>query len=58
MNGLTHKQAIQFIHRRLDGMLKGDQSLLLDEHLDTCDACRTYAREMQALPAHSQQLFS
>lgn len=51
MNGITHKQAIQFIHRRLDGMLKGNDALLLDEHLDSCDVCRTYASEMDVIPA-------
>jgi Tol biopolymer transport system component len=51
MNMISHKQAIQLIDRRLDGMLKANQQYLLDEHLRTCDSCRLYASEMDRIPA-------
>jgi Tol biopolymer transport system component len=51
MNGISHKQAIHLIHRRLDGMLKDSQILSLDEHLQTCEACRSYAHQMELLPS-------
>jgi Tol biopolymer transport system component len=50
MNGITHKQAIKWIHRRMDGMLKGNEASQLDEHLASCESCRTFANEMGTLP--------
>ena len=57
MNGISHKQAIHWIHRRLDGLLDEKQRLLLDEHLNSCDRCRAYASEMNLLPARLQNEF-
>lgn len=57
MNGITHKQAIQFIHLRLDGMLKADQAVFLDEHLEACESCRTYAQKLGTLPAYLNTQF-
>lgn len=57
MNNMSHKQAIKLIHLRLDGLLNESQSRSLKEHLDSCDTCRTYAAEMEILPAHLQKEF-
>ncbi|HSL42606.1 MAG TPA: zf-HC2 domain-containing protein [Anaerolineales bacterium] len=57
MNGISHKQAIKWIYRRLDGLLTENQTLLLDQHLDSCDTCRAYAAEIDLLPAHLQSQF-
>ena len=57
MSGISHKQAIQLIHRRLDGLLNEIQLLSLDEHLQSCDECRAYASEMDLLPMHLRHEF-
>jgi Tol biopolymer transport system component len=57
MNGISHKHAIKLIDRRLDGLLNEKQLLSLEEHLLTCDSCRTYSTEMDLLPAHIQNEF-
>lgn len=57
MNGISHKQAIQLTHRRLDGMLKEKQGLLLEEHLASCASCRPYVSEMELLPDRLQREF-
>lgn len=57
MNQVSHKQAIQWIHRRLDGLLTPKETLVLDEHLHSCDSCRAYAGEMDLLPADLQNEF-
>src|SRR5688572_1761209 len=57
MNGISHKQAIQLIHRRLDGLLNESQLLALEEHLGSCDSCRAYAIDMDGLSAHLQNEF-
>lgn len=57
MNGISHKQAIIWIHRRLDGLLAKKETLVLDEHLHSCDSCRAYAAEMDLLPARLQSEF-
>ncbi|HET9913583.1 MAG TPA: DPP IV N-terminal domain-containing protein [Anaerolineales bacterium] len=57
MNQISHKQAIKWIHRRLDGLLTKKQHSLLDEHLYSCDSCRAYAAEMDWLPAQLQNKF-
>src|SRR5688572_677622 len=57
MNGISHKQATQWIHRRLDGLLNESQLLLLEEHLGSCDSCRAYAIDMDGLSAHVQNEF-
>jgi Tol biopolymer transport system component len=57
MNGISHKQAIQLIHRRLDGLLNESQLLLLHEHLNSCDSCRVYSINMDGLAAHLQNEF-
>lgn len=57
MSGITHKQAIRLIHRRLDGLLNGNQLLSLEEHLRSCDSCRAYAAEMDLLPTRLQNEF-
>jgi Tol biopolymer transport system component len=54
MNGISHKQATQWVHRRLDGLLNESQLLLLDEHLGSCDSCRAYAIDMERLSVHLQ----
>jgi TolB protein len=56
MNHITHKQALKWIDRRLDGLLAPGQIQLLDEHLLSCDSCRGYAAEMDLLPGrlHSE----
>ncbi|HSK87781.1 MAG TPA: zf-HC2 domain-containing protein, partial [Anaerolineales bacterium] len=57
MNQISHKQAIQWINRRLDGLLTEKQVLLLDEHLRTCDSCAAYDAEIDRLPARLQNEF-
>src|SRR5688500_15620781 len=57
MNALTHKQAINWIQRRLDGLLNERQLSLLEKHLNSCDSCRAHATEMELLPAHLQNEF-
>jgi len=57
MNGITHKQAIKWIDRRLDGLLTQEQLLLLDDHLGSCDACRAYAAETELLSTRLQTEF-
>jgi len=57
MNGISHKQAVQWIHRRLDGLLDESQLLMLDEHLNSCEFCRTYAAQLDSLPAELQSKF-
>jgi len=57
MNGISHKQAVQWIHRRLDGLLDEGQLSALDEHLHSCEFCRTYAAELDSLPAELQSKF-
>ena len=57
MNGITHKQAINLINRRLDGLLNESQLLILEQHLRSCDSCRNYATEMALLPARLQNKF-
>lgn len=57
MKPITHKQAIQWIHRRQDGLLNEDQLLSLEEHLWSCDTCRAYAINMDGLSAHLQNEF-
>ena len=57
MNGISHKQAVQWIHRRLDGLLDEGQLSSLDEHLYSCEFCRTYAAELDSLPAELQSKF-
>src|SRR5688572_2810985 len=51
MNGITHKQAIQWIDRRLDGLLNDSQLVALGEHLRSCDSCSAYAADMDGLSA-------
>ena len=57
MNDITHNQAIKWIHRRQDGLLKEDQQSVLEEHLHSCEACRAYALEMAGYSAHLQNEF-
>jgi Tol biopolymer transport system component len=52
MNGITHRQAMKWIDRRQDGLLKENQRPLLEEHLRTCESCRSYAGEMEQLASH------
>jgi len=57
MNDISHKQAVQWIHRRMDGLLNKSQLLSLEEHLRSCDSCRAYAINMDGLSAHLQNAF-
>lgn len=57
MNTITHKQAQHLIDRRLDGMLKENQQMLLDGHLQACDSCRAYSNEMDLLPSRLKHEF-
>ena len=57
MTGISHKQAIKLIDLRLDGSLNERETLSLDEHLRSCDTCRTYSTEMDALPSRLQVEF-
>ena len=57
MNGITHKQAMKWIDRRQDGLLKNDQQLLLDEHLRSCDSCHIYSEEMEFLASRLSHEF-
>ena len=52
MNGISHKQVIQWTHRRLDGLLNESQLSALQEHLRSCDSCRSYADNMNGLSTH------
>ncbi len=53
----SHKQAIQLINRRMDGLLNDSQRLLVEEHLRSCNSCRDYANHMEGLSAHLQNEF-
>ncbi|HEX6035676.1 MAG TPA: zf-HC2 domain-containing protein [Anaerolineales bacterium] len=57
MNGISHKQAIQLIYRRLDGLLNEGQLSSLEEHLRSCDSCRAYATHVDGLSARLQNEF-
>lgn len=57
MNGISHKQAIQLINRRTDGLLTESQRLSLEAHLQSCESCRIYAIELGGLSAHLQNEF-
>lgn len=57
MNDISHKQAIQYIERRMDGMLSESQMKALDQHLQGCDSCRLYAADMDGLSARLQNEF-
>jgi Tol biopolymer transport system component len=57
MNGISHKQAVQWIHRRLDGPLDESHLLMLDKHLNSCEFCRTYAAQLDSLPPELQSKF-
>jgi TolB protein len=57
MNGISHKQAIKWIHRRMDGLLNDRQLVELDEHLHSCDACRAYATNLDGFSTHLQNEF-
>lgn len=57
MNQISHRQAIQWIDRRLDGLLMTKQAVVLEGHLRSCDSCRAYAAEMDLLPARLQKEF-
>src|SRR4030095_15429315 len=57
MTAISHKQAIQFIDRRMDGMLSESQRSLLEEHLRSCDSCQAYATDMDGMVAHMQNQF-
>ncbi len=51
---LTHLQARVLIHLDMDGSLDTDQRKQLDQHLDICVDCRSYAAEMAQLDAKLQ----
>ena len=57
MNGISHKQAVEWIHRRLDGLLDEGKLSSLEEHLYSCEFCRTYAAELDAVPEELQSKF-
>lgn len=57
MTGISHKQAIKRIDRRLDELLDERQLISLEEHLRSCDSCRAYSAEMDQLPARLQEEF-
>lgn len=57
MSGISHNQAIKWIHRRLDGMLSESQLSVLEEHMGFCDSCRTYAEEMDLLASRLHHEF-
>ena len=49
MNGITHKQAKDYIHAELDGLLTEAQRHDLDGHLSDCEACRIEAESLSML---------
>ena len=57
MKDISHREAVKLIHLRLDGLLNDSQGRSLNEHLDTCASCQTYAAEMELLPTHLQREF-
>ncbi|HKY53374.1 MAG TPA: zf-HC2 domain-containing protein [Anaerolineales bacterium] len=57
MKGISHQQAVKLIDLRLDGLVNESQSRSLDEHLESCDSCRAYAVEINALPIQLQKEF-
>jgi len=57
MSGISHKQAIQLIDRRMDGLLDEGQRLAVEEHLRSCDPCRDYAKNLEGLSTHLQNEF-
>jgi Tol biopolymer transport system component len=57
MNGVSHNRAIQLIDRRIDGILDEDQSAWLDQHLQSCNSCHSYAADMAGLSARLQNEF-
>ena len=44
-----HKQAIRFIHTRLDGKLSQTDESWLNHHLQGCTICQAYAAEILKL---------
>ena len=46
---LTHTQAREMIHFSADSALEADALRILKLHLDSCEACRTYADSIHAM---------
>jgi hypothetical protein len=57
MKSINHPQARRLIHARLDGILKHADSTRLSAHLQTCNACRQYAAQIQSLDSGLRQEF-
>jgi Tol biopolymer transport system component len=57
MNGITHKQAKNFMRAELDGLLTDAQRLDLDVHLHECDACRVESESLSLLTVRLRSNF-
>jgi len=57
MTGITHKQARDYINAFADGLIQEQERELLNEHLKTCDECRAYAGQMNALESRLRHSF-
>lgn len=49
MIGITHKQARHYINALADNLINEQERGLLNEHLNICEECRTYAEQMNTL---------
>ena len=49
MNGITHKQAHNYIQALADNLIKQQEREVLNAHLDTCEECRAYASQIKNL---------
>jgi Tol biopolymer transport system component len=57
MNGITHKQAKNFMRAELDGLLTDTKRGDLDAHLRECEACRVESESLSMLAARLQNSF-
>ncbi len=44
---INHEEALQLIHYSLDYVLEPEKKTALANHLDICESCRTYTREIK-----------
>jgi TolB protein len=57
MTGISHKKAIKWVDRHLDRLLNEKQRLALEEHLLSCELCRSYSIEMNLFSERVQDEF-
>jgi anti-sigma factor RsiW len=44
---LSCQELVELVTDYLEGALSADERRRFDEHLDTCDGCRTYVRQLE-----------